>query len=252
MALWLTSLGLAKTCPVDFIWSSWPLLQCARIILRASERGVGARQACICALIALWGTRLTLNFVLRGGVGHEDWRYTAMRSQFGAHFWWVSLFSVFIGQSVFMFAACLPFCGALLSPTSPFPAASDLAGVCTCVAGILLELFADKQMDAFQAARRDHRMDAIVIDRSLWLCSRHPNYFGQMMRWWGVWMFSAQLSWELAWPCAITFLFNFISVKLLEDRQLENKGDAFRAYQRHVPSSLLPIPPMLSRLLVPP
>ena len=123
---------------------------------------------------------------------------------------------------------------------------------CTCVAGILLELFADKQMDAFQAARRDHRMDAIVIDRSLWLCSRHPNYFGQMMRWWGVWMFSAQLSWELAWPCAITFLFNFISVKLLEDRQLENKGDAFRAYQRCVPSILLPIPPMLSRLLVSP
>ena len=53
------------------------------------------RQLGVCALVVLWGGRLTLNFVSRGGIGHEDWRYTAMRSQFGAHFWWVSLFSVF-------------------------------------------------------------------------------------------------------------------------------------------------------------
>eukprot|EP00966_Prymnesium_polylepis_P232094 5369368-Prymnesium_polylepis.1 len=128
VTLWLASLRLGKTWPVDFIWSSWPMLHCISIVVRAApEGGDLARRLCVCALVALWGVRLTLNFVLRGGVGHEDWRYTAMRSQFGAQFWWISLFSVFIGQSFFMFAACLPLYGALLSPSPGLQAADGIA-----------------------------------------------------------------------------------------------------------------------------
>ena len=245
LAMWLVSLLLGKTWPVDFIWSLWPLLQCALISSRTP--GISERQLCVGILVALWGVRLTLNFVRRGGIGHEDWRYTAMRHQFGAHFWWVSIFSVFLGQSVFMFAACLSLYGAMLSPAKL--QASDVLGASICCVGVLLELISDRQMDAFQASRSEHRTDALVIDHGLWLWSRHPNYAGEVAWWWGVFLLSTSSGaprWVLAGPCGITILITFVSVKLLEDRQLQNKGEAYRSYRRRVPSSLLPIPPVLN------
>ena len=254
VALWLLSLRLRKTWPVDFIWSTWPLLMCARIIVREPERGNLSRQLVICALVALWGGRLTLNFVSRGGIGHEDWRYKAMRTKFGSQFWWVSLFSVFLGQGAFIFAACVSLYGALLSPLHRCES-TDLLATLTCLTGILLEMFADWQMDAWKAAKRAHRTEVLIIDRGLWLWSRHPNYFGETTWWWGVWLLGARSgapAWVLAGPCAITLLFHFISVPLLEGRQLRNKGAAFRAYQRRVRSTLLPIPPSLCRMLLPP
>jgi steroid 5-alpha reductase family enzyme len=169
-----------------------------------------------------------------------------MRSQFGTHFWWISLFSVFIGQSIFMFLACLPLYGALVSPRAL--CATDVLGVSMCVSGVLLELIADRQMDAFQDAKKQRVTAATVIDRGLWLYSRHPNYLGEMTWWWGIYLFglhSDAPAWVAIGPLGITFLFNFISVKLLEDRQLANKGDAFRGYQRRVPSALLPLPNVL-------
>ena len=99
--LWIVSLILGKTWPVDFIWSGWPPVQCLIILWRGGgDGGICARQQFVCVLVALWGYRLTHNFVIRGGIGHEDWRYTDMRTQFGKHFWWVSLFSVFIGREL--------------------------------------------------------------------------------------------------------------------------------------------------------
>ena len=246
--LWLLSLPLGKTWPVDFIWSLWPSVQGIVILTRAPE-GVCSRQIVVCVLVAVWGYRLTHNFVSRGGIGHEDWRYADMRTAFGAHFWWISLFSVFLGQTVFLFAACLPLYGALANAL-PFPSGMDVAAVGFAVSAILLEAVADCQMDAHIAAKREKRSDAVVLSNGLWAWSRHPNYCGEILWWWSVWLFGASSSptWPaLAGPLAITFLFVAISVKLIEDRQLLNKGDAYREYQRAVPSPLLPIPPAVGR-----
>ena len=90
--------------PVDFVWSNWPIVQCLLILARASVHAkgdatvVGSRAYLVVTLVIVWGLRLTTNFVGRGGIGHEDWRYADMRVQFGRHFWWISLFSVFLGQ----------------------------------------------------------------------------------------------------------------------------------------------------------
>ena len=116
--LWLVSLPLGKVWPVDFIWSSWPLVQCIIILARAFPQWQSGeaevRRLLTCVLVAVWGWRLTCNFIARGGIGHEDWRYANMRRQLGRHFWWASLFSVFLGQTVFVFGPCLALYGALL------------------------------------------------------------------------------------------------------------------------------------------
>lgn len=251
--LWaISTFVLGKTWPVDFVWSCWPLLQCA-LILHRGDDGVCTRHISVCVLVAVWGYRLTHNFVSRGGIGHEDWRYVAMRSQFGKHFWWVSLFSVFLGQTTFLFAACLPLYGAL-SSSAPFPTASDGVALAVSTAAILLEACADMQMDEHIAAKREHRTDVIVLKTGLWAWSRHPNYLGEISWWLGVWFFSLSAPdapWlpGIAGPLSITFLFTAISVKLIEDRQLDNKGEHYRQYTQETPSSLLLLPPQLGRRL---
>ena len=251
--LWVVSTFiLGKTWPVDFVWSGWPALQCLLILARA-EHGAecsSKRQMAVCVLVALWGYRLTHNFVSRGGIGHEDWRYVNMRRQFGAHFWWISLFSVFLGQTIFLFAACLPLYDAL-ADSSAFPTATDGAAITVAALAILLEAIADGQMDAHIAAKREKRTDVQVLRTGLWAWSRHPNYLGEMLWWVSVWVFASPVAptWMLVGPCSIIFLFVCISVKLIEDRQLANKGDAYKLYMRDVPSALMLVPPPLGKAI---
>ena len=107
------------------------------------------------------------------------------------------------------------------------------------------------QMDAFQAARREKRSDASILETGLWAWSRHPNYLGEVLWWWGLWLFGVREAeaWVVAGPLLITALFLGVSIKLLEDRQLEHKGDAYREYLTRVPSALLLVPPPVGRWL---
>ena len=113
--LWLVSLYLKRTWVVDFIWSNFPIYQASAIFVRNKTEGNVERLLLTFSLLCVWGFRLTHNFYARGGIGHEDWRYADMREQFGANFWWMSLFTVFLGQTIFLFAPCLSLYGAIKS-----------------------------------------------------------------------------------------------------------------------------------------
>jgi steroid 5-alpha reductase family enzyme len=106
-------------------------------------------------------------------------------------------------------------------------------------------------MDTFVAARKAHRTDAAVLDSGLWAWSRHPNYCGELLWWWGVYVFGARSAqwWVAVGPLALSALIRFVSIDLLEQRQLRNKGERYARYQRAVPSPLLLLPPALSRAI---
>jgi steroid 5-alpha reductase family enzyme len=179
-------------------------------------------------LVWVWGVRLTANFVLRGGVGHEDWRYTDQRVQYGKRFWWVSLVTVFLAQSSFMFAGCLAFYPAIRTDSSADSALNSVqlwsaAAVVTMAVGI--EATADRQLDAFIAeSSRGVLMEngkaaaGIVCDEGLWGWSRHPNYFGEWLFWLGVWWLGGGevWSWSSLGPCIMSVLFGVISIDLME------------------------------------
>merc|ERR1712232_1220568 len=139
-----------------------------------------------------------------------DWRYVQMRQQQGRFFWIGSLFTVFLAQSCFMFAGCLPLYPALCSET---PSWATPAGVAVMATGTLVEALADRQMDKFAAEQREETESTSVakpvMDKGLWAWSRHPNYFGEWLYWLGLWIAGGARvnSCAVAGPGLMSFLF---------------------------------------------
>ena len=80
------------------------------------------------------------------------------------------------------------------------------------------------------------------MNRGLWALSRHPNYLGEILFWWGLYLFALASNpsfwWVVAGPLAITLMFIFASIPMIEKRMLKRRKD-YQAYQEKV-SMLVP------------
>jgi len=153
--LWIASLIVGKCWPVDFVWSSWPGLLCGLILRRSHLRIVSPKQSLFVAVIVVWGLRLTINFISRSGIGHEDWRYTEMREAMGPKlFPLLSLPVVFLSQSLFLYVGCLPLYGVLRTRFSVM-STMDLIGLSIMLLAFVFETAADEQLDKFKAEPKD-------------------------------------------------------------------------------------------------
>eukprot|EP00520_Triparma_pacifica_P016299 CAMPEP_0118651922 /NCGR_PEP_ID=MMETSP0785-20121206/11041_1 /TAXON_ID=91992 /ORGANISM="Bolidomonas pacifica, Strain CCMP 1866" /LENGTH=176 /DNA_ID=CAMNT_0006544401 /DNA_START=415 /DNA_END=941 /DNA_ORIENTATION=+ len=172
-----------------------------------------------------------------------------MRVKFGKHFWWISLFSVFWGQTIFVWGVCLSFYKIVSS--SDHWCSTDWCGLFFSTSGILLETFGDMQMDNFINLKKQKKTEKKVLDTGLWSLSRHPNYLGEILFWWGIYLFQAWFSpaYVVGGPIALTCLFLFVSVDLMEERQIKSKGEEFLAYKRKVGSAIFLLPPSLNSKL---
>ena len=94
-------------------------------------------------------------------------------------------------------------------------------GFAMCIAAATIQLVADTQIHRF---RNTH--PGQYCDVGLWRKGRHPNYFGEILMWWGVWvMYASQgiIDWRIAGPIAMTALFLFVSIPMMERRQRQNQ-----------------------------
>ena len=177
----------------------------------------------ILLLIAVWywGIRLTGNwaFTFRG-LGHEDWRYTKYRkTQSPLLFQLTNLFGLNLMPTLVVFACMLPGFG--LFEAGESAVWLTWLGFAVCLSSATIQLVADTQMHRFRAANPGK-----ICTAGLWKHGRHPNYFGEIQMWWGVWIMYASLrgfDWLILAPVAMTLLFLFISIPLMERRQLDNK-----------------------------
>jgi len=254
--LWIFSLILKKTWPVDFIWSSWPILHLGLLIYYDHDSNPSntpeLSEILSFALVSVWGIRLTSNFAIsRSGIGHEDWRYAQMRQDFGKHFWWISLFSVFLGQTLFMFMGCLSLFNIVRNHEISFYTNTLFGGI-IIVSAICIEAISDLQLNDFIKLRQLKRTEKTVFDQGLWSYSRHPNYFGELSFWIGLWVMGGASIHSLSGlgPVFMTALFVGISIGLMETRQLARKQDEWVTYTQRVPSSLIPIPLWLAKILL--
>lgn len=167
-----------------------------------------------------WGWRLTRNwFITFKGMAHEDWRYTKYRSLHPLLFHLINLFGLNMVPTLVVFGAMLP--GLKLFEIAATANVLTFFGCIVCIASATIQLIADKQIHDFRAANPGR-----CCNVGLWKHGRHPNYFGEIQFWWGIWIMYASLQgfdWFICGPIAMTALFLGISVPLMEKRQMQNK-----------------------------
>jgi steroid 5-alpha reductase family enzyme len=203
--------------------------------------GLDLRAALVLLLVAAWGVRLTANWVARWhGLGDEDFRYAEIRGKTGRLYWPASLISIHLMPTAWVFLGLLPTWPALSGGGRPLGALDLLALVVTAGA-IAIEAVSDLQLRRFVRTRRD---PSAVLDEGLWRLSRHPNYFGEVTFWWGLWLFGVAADPRWAWtavgPASITLLFLLVSLPWMDRRMLSRHPEW--AAQMRATSALVPWP----------
>ncbi len=237
------SVWLNNSSVYDPYWSLAPIPIAVHwaLLTPQGDSGVLVRQLCVLGLVCWWGLRLTANWA-RGwsGLDHEDWRYEDFRRTTGRWYWLVSFAGIHVFPTVQVFLGCLALWPAL---TGNRPLGLwDVAGVIVTLGAISIEALADRQLRAFVTGPK---RPGEVLERGLWSWSRHPNYFGELSFWWGLFLFGMagdpHAWWAGAGALAITLMFRFASVPLIEKRMLERRPN-FAEVQARV-SMLVPLPP---------
>jgi steroid 5-alpha reductase family enzyme len=239
LMLWVVGTLRRDVSLVDVYWGLGFLVVAG--LSAAMNRPVNVRTAVMLALVAIWGVRLAGFLLWRKWGEPEDHRYRAMREQHGARFWWVSLFTVFLLQGLLMWVIAIPLQVVAASHANSFPSLTDLLGLSLWLIGFFFEAVGDAQLARFKS-RPENR--GRVMDRGLWRYTRHPNYFGEFLMWWGLFLLcvSAGGAWTGFSPLVMTVLLLKVSgVTLLESTITERRPE-YAEYQRRT-SSFVPRPP---------
>lgn len=228
----------------DPYWSVAPPAIAAFFAVEGAGGGGASllRAVLVLTLVSIWGARLTWNWA-RGwtGLGHEDWRYVDLRRRTGRRYWPASLVGLHLMPTTLVYLGCLSLYGALVAGDRPF-GALDVAAALVTATAIAIEGTADRQLRRFVLSSPPR---GAILETGLWRYSRHPNYFGEVLFWWGLWLFAVAAGpgslWAIVGPLAITALFLFVSVPML-DRRMARRRPAYRDRMRRV-SGLVPWPP---------
>lgn len=190
-----------------------------------ADHAIHLRRMLVIALVTLWAVRLTWNWARGwGGLAHEDWRYVDIRARTGPYYWPVSFLGIHLFPTIQVYLGCLPLWPALHTGDRPIGWLDVVAGVVTAGA-IVIEATADAQLHAFRATAPP----GATLTRGLWGWSRHPNYLGEVCFWWGLLLFGLAADpdawWTACGALAITVMFVFVSIPLIDRRMLARRPD---------------------------
>ncbi|MDZ7831615.1 MAG: DUF1295 domain-containing protein [Desulfobacterales bacterium] len=237
---WLISLANKNVTIADSFWGLGFIL-IAWLTFFAAD-GYFARKLILSLLVTAWGVRLFIHMSLRSWGKGEDPRYAEWRKKHGENFWIVSLFKVFLIQALFQWIISL---GVQYGQLSAVPANLtwlDFLGMGIWAAGFVIETAADRQLVRFNA---DPANKGKVMDQKLWRYSRHPNYFGEALVWWGLFLIVLAVPggvWTIVSPMVITYtLLRITGVTLMEQTEFSENPE-YQAYIRKT-SAFIPWPP---------
>ncbi|MFO0756209.1 MAG: DUF1295 domain-containing protein [Byssovorax sp.] len=236
--LWLLSLRLRDSSIVDIFWGlGFAIIAWVTLLTRG---GAPPRSRLAVGLTTLWGLRLASYLAWRNIGKGEDPRYVAMRRHHGDRWPLRSLFIVFGLQGVLMWIVSLPVQAAVRAPEPAALGPLDMAGAALVIVGVLFEGVGDLQLARFKG---DPQNRGKVMDRGLWRYTRHPNYFGDFVVWWGLFAIAAAAGawWTAIGPLLMSVLLLRVSgVTLLEKSMRARPG--YEAYVRRT-SAFFPWPP---------
>jgi len=234
--VWIPSVRRRDASLVDIWWGpGFALLAWVYCIVLGAFR---PRPLALATLVTVWAARLAWHIGTRRRAAGEDRRYAAIRARYGKAFWWQSLFLVFWLQAALVWFIALPVLAASVSASTPV-GFLDAAGILVFATGFGIEAMADHQLRRFQSAPSNRGR---VLDTGLWRYTRHPNYFGDALLWWGLYMLAASTprGWlTVASPVLMTFLLVRVSGVTLLEPHLRTSKPSYAAYVRRT-SSFVP------------
>ncbi len=230
-AWYVVSLLYKRNDVADVAWGLGYVLIAAYLALRHSPSGTALW---VYAFTSIWALRLSGHIFLRNRGKGEDFRYRQWREEWGSAFYVRSFLQVYLLQGFFMLVIAAPLIVAGLSGPAPqgfWPGFALGAGSVLWAVGFYFETVADHQLARFLKTRR-HKEE--VLQTGLWRYSRHPNYFGEILVWWGLFLIVLPLPYgwpAVVSPLTITFLLAFVSGVPMLERRYEGNAE-YQAYKR--------------------
>ena len=218
--LWFVSLALKNSSIVDIFWGIGFVI----IAWLAFSLGGGyiPRKQFVAVLVTMWGLRLALHIGIRNWGRGEDFRYAKWREENGPRWWWFSFFQVFLLQGILMWIISAPL---IAAQTSGFPVIItplDMVGVVVWIVGFLFEMLGDLQLMSF---KQNPKNKGKLLTKGLWKFTRHPNYFGEAVLWWGYYIIALASGswWTIFSPILMTYLLMNVSGVAMLERTMKLK-----------------------------
>jgi steroid 5-alpha reductase family enzyme len=228
LGLWLISLKLRDASIVDMVWGAGFVV--IAWIAYFIGGGVPSRRALMVTMVTLWGLRLSAYLSWRNHGKPEDYRYQAMRQKHGDRFPLVSLAQVFMLQAFVMWLVSFPVQVAQAATQPVSLGWLDFLGLAVWAVGLFFEAVGDAQLARFKSNPQNAGK---VMDRGLWRYTRHPNYFGDFMVWWGIYFVALSTVtawWTIFGPALMSFFLMRVSGVPLLEQSLRKKRPDYEAY----------------------
>lgn len=233
VATFAFSLIFKNASVYDPYWSVQPPVILALFALGKELTLFGVLLLCV---VFFWAVRLTANWAYTfGNLYHQDWRYTMLKEKTGSFYPIINFVGIHMVPTLVVYGCILPAVYAVREGLAANIASVLLLGL--SLGAATMQGIADIEMHRFRKQR-----DGAFIRRGLWKYSRHPNYLGEILMWWGVGLAvvaAAPSAWYLAsGALANTVLFLAVSIPMADGRQSRKAG--FDEYKRQT-RMLLPI-----------
>lgn len=239
--IFFCSISFNNSSLYDPYWSVKPMVIAAFYLLDLGIENAQLIHWVTFILMQLYGLRLTTNFYRDWpGLIHEDWRYVNFRNQFPRAYWLVSLSGIHLFPTIMVYLSCLPMYAIFkVNAGQNAHPLMMLFGAFVLLASIIIAFVADEQMRVF---RNKPKNKGKFMNLGLWKTSRHPNYLGEILSWWGLYFIMLSYGFEYWYlgvgALAINIMFLFVSIPLLDKRSLERR-EGFDKYMKETNKLLL-------------
>lgn len=235
---------LKKNDLADVLWGPAFVISAFAAAIWGTPEGfssLSVRSLIMLSLLTVWAVRLFIHVGLRN-LSHksEDIRYNNWRKQWGKNWLWRSYLQVFVLQALILYCFLTPVLHSIASPHEPMSWIA-WAGITVWLVGFFFESIADEQLRRFKSNPNNK---GVLMTRGLWSWSRHPNYFGEVVQWWGIWLLVVDIpfGWaSIISPLGVNYLILKVSgVTMLEDIMKTRVG--YEEYAKKT-SRFIPMPP---------
>lgn len=224
----------------DPYWSVSPMIMIIAFLLISNT--INLYTIIMVVIVELWGFRLTLNCFKRfKNLNIQDWRYDMYKNKYPKIWQLINFFGIHLMPTLVVFIGMLP----AFAYIEAFKTVKELNltlifAIAISILAIVIETIADIQTDIF---RKKPENIGKINRTGLWKISRHPNYFGEILFWFSLFLMYLSVDgslWVLLFsPLVVFLLFAIVSIPMMEKRQLENKPD-YAEYKKET-NMLLPI-----------